>query len=43
VNLKAFVVMFVRRYGKEAFFIPLEGSTLRGPITGHPHVDEAER
>jgi len=44
VNLKAFIVMFVRQYyGREAFFIPLEGSAMRRPITGHPHVHEAER
>jgi hypothetical protein len=43
VNLKAFIVMFVSRYGQETFFIPLEGDAMRGPITGHPHVNGAER
>jgi len=35
--------MFVRRYDEEAFFIALEGGTVRGPITAHPRVHEAER
>lgn len=35
--------MFVRRYDKESFSILLEGSVIRGPVTAHPHIDEAER